>query len=143
MQTNNTKYDDDVKSENVIDDYCALMAATELWVATDKAVYREEARKRAKNLAGRMTPKGYFIADDSNRPFWHASDAGLPVVALARYLAKENDPASRATALDTIKKALDYYLRVTTNVSNPFGYARQTFLFRGQVPRRIFHPPRQ
>jgi hypothetical protein len=139
LQANNTKYDDDGK-ENIIDDYCALMAASELWIATDQPVYRNEARQRAKNLAARMTPQGYFIANDSTRPFWHASDAGLPVIALARYLQREDDPPSRAAALGTIKKALDYYLRVTRNVSNPFGYARQTFLFRGQVRDGFFIP---
>jgi hypothetical protein len=139
LQANNTKYDDDGK-ENIIDDYCALMAASELWIATDQGDYREAARQRAKNLAARMTQGGYFIASDSTRPFWHASDAGLPVVALARYLDKEDEQAFRASALDTIKKALDYYLRVTTNVSNPFGYARQTFLFRGQIRGGFFIP---
>jgi hypothetical protein len=139
LQANNTKYDDDGK-ENIIDDYCALMAASELWIATSQSVYRDEARKRAKSLAGRMTPEGYFIANDSNRPFWHASDAGLPVIALARYLDTEDDPASRQEALGTIKKALDYYLRATGNVSNPFGYARQTFLFRGQIKDGFFIP---
>jgi hypothetical protein len=139
LQANNTKYDDDGK-ENIIDDYCALMAASELWMATDQGVYRDEARKRAKNLAARMTQEGYFIANDSRRPFWHASDAGLPVIALARYLEREDDPPSREAALGTIQKALDYYLRVTKNVTNPFGYARQTFLFRGQVRDGFFIP---
>jgi hypothetical protein len=139
LQINNTRYDDDGK-ENIIDDYCALIAASELWIATDQALYRDEARKRAKNLAGRMTPGGYFVANDSNRPFWHASDAGLPVIALARYLDKEDDPPNREAALGTIRKALDYYVRVTRNVSNPFGFARQTFLFRGQVRDGFFIP---
>ena len=83
---NNTKYDDDRK-ENIIDDYCALMAATELWIVTDDLLYRDVARSKADNLAKRMTAAGYFIANDSARPFWHASDAGMPVVALARYLS--------------------------------------------------------
>jgi hypothetical protein len=136
---NNTKYDDDGK-ENIMDDYCALMAATELWIATDSSLYRDEARKRADNLAARMTPDGYFIANDGNRPYWHASDAGLPVVALSRYLAKENDIAQRTSALATIKKALDYNLSVTNKVVNPFGYARQTFLHKGQVKDGFFIP---
>ena len=139
LQTNNTRYDDDGK-ENIIDDYCALMAATELWIATDKSIYRDAARVRAKHLNARMTSAGYFIANDSNRPFWHASDAGLPVIALARYLDKETDTLSRAAALASIKAALDYELRVTGNVSNPFGYARQTFLFRGQLRDGFFIP---
>ncbi|SEN42974.1 N-terminal ig-like domain of cellulase [Mucilaginibacter gossypiicola] len=136
---NNTKYDDDGK-ENIIDDYCALMAATELWIATDSTLYRDEARKRAENLNKRMSPAGYFIADDGDRPFWHAADAGMPVVALCRYLDKEKDGNERTAALSTIKKALDYNLKVTANVDNPFGYARQSFKFRGTVKDGFFIP---
>jgi hypothetical protein len=139
LQVNNTKYDDDGK-ENIIDDYCALLAATELWIATDQPLYRDAARLRAKNLVGRMTQSGYFLANDANRPFWHGSDAGMPVIALARYLDKETDPHLRAEVLATIKAALDYNLRVTREVSNPFGYARQSFLFRGAVKDGFFIP---
>jgi hypothetical protein len=136
---NNTKYDDDGK-ENIIDDYCALMAATELWIATDSSLYRDEARKRAQNLNKRMKAEGYFISNDANRPYWHASDAGLPVVALSRYLVKEQDATLRTEALTTIKKALDYNLAVTNKVDNPFGYARQTFLYKGGIKDGFFIP---
>ncbi len=135
----NTQYDDDHK-ENIIDDYCALMAATELWITTNDNLYRDEARKRATSLSKRMTKAGYFIADDGSRPYWHASDAGLPVIALARYLHKENDPAYRSKALATIKKALDYELEVTADASNPFGYARQTFKYKDSVKNGFFIP---
>jgi hypothetical protein len=139
LQVNNLKYCDDGK-ENVLDDYCALMGATELWMATGENEYRDEARKRAKNLGKRLSPEGYFIANDANRPFWHASDAGLPIVALCRYLKIETDPALRTASLNTVKKALDYNLKVTGEVSNPFGYARQSFLFKGDVKNGFFIP---
>ena len=139
LLVNNTAYDDDGR-ENIIDDYCALMASTELWIATDSALYRDEARKRMHNLAGRMTPAGYFRADDASRPFWHAADAGLPIVSLVRYLDKETDASSRAAALGTIRKALDYELSVTRRVGNPFGYARQNFLYDGVVTEGFFIP---
>lgn len=135
----NTEYDDDGK-ENIIDDYCALMAATELWIATDSTLYRDEARKRAQNIEKRMSPDGYFYANDSGRPYWHASDAGMPVIALSRYLSKEKSEADRSSALNTIKKALDYNIRVTTEVSNPFGYARQTFRLKDKVQDGFFIP---
>jgi len=135
----NLNYCDDGK-ENIIDDYCALMGSTELWLATDKAIYRDEARKRAQNLSKRISTDGYFIANDSNRPFWHASDAGLPIIALARYLDKEAEPNFRSSALSTIKKALDYNLAVTSKVENPFGYARQNFLLNGKVMDGFFIP---
>ena len=136
---NSAKYADDGK-DNVIDDYCALMASTELWIATGKTLYRDEARKRAKNLAGRITPGGYFLANDANRPFWHAADAGLPVIALSRFLDIEKDQIIRKMALGTIKKALDYNLRVTGEVPNPFGYPRQSFLYKGKVQNGFFIP---
>ncbi|MBB6125955.1 glycoside hydrolase family 9 protein [Mucilaginibacter lappiensis] len=136
---NNTKYDDDGK-ENIIDDYCALMAATELWIATDSSFYQDEARKRAQNIEKRMSSAGYFISNDQGRPFWHASDAGLPIIALCRYLSKEKEQNERATALTVIKKALDYNLRVTNEVSNPFGYARQTFRLGDQIKDGFFIP---
>ncbi len=148
LVVNNKKYDDDGK-ENIIDDYCALMAATELWIATDRgpasdadssAYYRDQARFRAAHLMARLTPSGYFQADDNRRPFWHASDAGLPVIALVRYLDKENDPAFRNTTLSTIYAALNYNLRVTAEVANPFGYARQSFLYHDSVKNGFFIP---
>jgi hypothetical protein len=139
LQKYNTKYDDDGK-ENIIDDYCALMAATELWIATGKKKYKSEARKRAERLQKRLSPQGYFIANDSNRPFWHAADAGLPIIALVRYLDIENSVTHRAQALSTIKKAIDYNLTITAAVTNPFGYARQSFLYKGNVNNGFFIP---
>lgn len=139
LLVNNTKYTDDGR-ENILDDYCALMAATELWMATGEMLYQQEARRRAGNLVHRLTPAGYFIANDGSRPFWHASDAGLPVVALGRYLAKETDAAYRRAALNTIRGWLDYQLKVTHEVNNPFGYARQTFALQQQIKNGFFIP---
>jgi len=139
LQQFSTKYADDGK-DNVIDDYCALMAASELWIATGKDLYRDEARKRALNLNKRLSRDGYFVANDSNRPFWHAADAGLPIISLARYLDKETDLKYRKGALVTIKTAIDYNLKVTHEVVNPFGYARQSFLFHGKVQNGFFIP---
>ncbi|HVU59102.1 MAG TPA: ThuA domain-containing protein [Puia sp.] len=139
LQQFSTKYADDGK-DNVIDDYCALMAATELWIATGKEVYKVEARKRAGNLQSRLSPTGYFIANDADRPFWHAADAGLPIMALARYLYIETDTTHRRQALATIKKAIDYNLTITQEVKNPFGYPRQSFLYKGKVTNGFFIP---
>jgi hypothetical protein len=117
-----------------------LLAATELWISTDSAYYRDQARQRADNLAARLTPAGYFRADGDRRPFWHAADAGLPIVALARYLDKEKDAARRSQTLAVIHQALQYNLRVTGEVENPFGYARQTFLYKDSVKDGFFIP---
>ncbi|TDO95708.1 glycoside hydrolase family 9 protein [Flavobacterium sp. 245] len=139
LLANNTKYDDDGK-ENIIDNYCALMAATELWIATNDDFYQEEARKWAHALEGKMTDKGWFKTNETDRPFWHAADAGLPIVALTRYLKKEKNNDEIKAAKNVIKKALEYNLAVTNNVENPFGYARQTFLFENKLKDGFFIP---
>lgn len=124
LQANNTSYCDD-GVENIIDDYTALLAASELFDTTSDATYLTAARSRAEALIDRLHPEGYFIADSGARPFWHASDAGLPVVALVRYAEVETDTARQDSALDAVATHLEYLLSVTSEVSNPFGYARQ------------------
>ncbi|MCH5719644.1 glycoside hydrolase family 9 protein [Niabella hibiscisoli] len=139
VMVNSLKYADDGK-DNIIDDYCALMAASELWLATGRKVYQAEARQRASNLNRRLSADGYFIADDKNRPFWHAADAGLPVISLARYLDMEKNADFRKQALRTIKTAIDYNLKVTAGTANPFGYARQHFSVNGRLKSGFFIP---
>src|SRR5262249_16522171 len=68
--------------ENIVDDYWALLAATELYRATKKDQYKAAADKRANSLINRLTSSGgyknHWRADDGDRPFFHAADAGYP-----------------------------------------------------------------
>ncbi|GAA4205417.1 glycoside hydrolase family 9 protein [Pedobacter jeongneungensis] len=139
LKINNLKYCDDGK-ENIIDDYCALMAATELYQATKKDYFLQEARTRVQHLQKRLNPKGYFISDDTDRPYFHASDAGLPLMALNRYLAVETDKNLVKDALRALNANLAYQIKVTSAVENPFGYARQTFKSPGGVKDTFFIP---
>ncbi|UBM58005.1 ThuA domain-containing protein [Marinilongibacter aquaticus] len=140
LQKHSIEYIDDHK-ENILDDYSALMASTELWIATGKEKYKVEARKRANRLTGRISNEGFFWSDDEKtRPFWHASDAGLPLLSLIRYLDVEQDSGQRQKALKTIKKWIDYQLRVSTEVPNPFAYPRQTFRFEHKIQNGFFIP---
>jgi hypothetical protein len=124
LNTNGVNYADDGK-ENVIDDYTGLLAAAELYAATQDATYLTAGRARATSLIGRLSASGYFIADGASRPFWHASDAGLPVVALARYAEVETDEAAKTTAKQAIRTHLTHLVELTRAVANPYGYARQ------------------
>ena len=124
LNTNGKLYADDGK-ENIIDDYTGLLAASELYATTPNASYLDAARARATSLVGRLSGEGLFIADGASRPFWHASDAGLPTVALTRYLQVETDEARKGTIKQAVRRHLDYLLQVTSAVVNPFGYARQ------------------
>lgn len=129
--------------ENILDDYCALMAATELYAATREDRYRSAADERAASLMSRLTTQGnwrdYWRADDAQRPFFHPSDAGLPVISLLEY-AGVASAQSRAKALDAVERSLRFELAVTAEVTNPFGYARQLVLTKGKARTAFFFP---
>ena len=146
LEANNRRYCDDGK-ENIIDDYTALIAATELALATNDIAYKTAAQMRAQNLIGRLSSEGFFWSDaedilpaQRSRPFWHAADAGLPVVALVRYLDLEDDASRIAATKAAIKSHLDYQLRVSQEVANPFNYARQHFRLQGRIRSGFFIP---
>ena len=150
------EYCDDGK-ENIIDDYTALLAATELYKATGEESYFYKAEYRADHLADRISDKGYFWSDDAKtRPFWHASDAGLPLVAIVNYIEtaakyKEwycTDSVNGGCYLDGVSSTLttaaanhlEWLVKVTTEVDNPFGYARQTAKTQGAIKNTFFIP---
>lgn len=126
LQEHNEAYCDDGK-ENIIDDYTALMAAVELYRATGEESYLQHARHRAESLGRRLSAEGYFIADDGQRPYFHAVEAGLPIVSLLHYHAIESDELRRTAAMSVVRDALEYQLQLDTAVSNPFDYPRQNF----------------
>lgn len=128
LEQHNTELTNDGK-ENIVDDYCALMAATELYKATYDPIYKKAADKRASSLKNRLILKKdsnvyYWRADDKDRPFFHAADAGLPVISLVKYLDIAVEKTKQNT-LEIIKKSLESELALTKEVNNPFGYARQ------------------
>jgi hypothetical protein len=129
--------------ENILDDYCALLAATELYSATQNQAYRSAADERAAKLMTRLTTsgswQGYWRADDATRPFFHPADAGLPVISLLEYF-KIASPATRTKVLETVERSLRFELAVTSEVNNPFGYARQLVLTGGKPRTAFFFP---
>jgi hypothetical protein len=130
--------------ENILDDYCALIAATELYHASHKQIYRDAADQRAAHLMARLTTKDghrdYWRADDQSRPFFHPSDAGLPIVSLLEYFSIAN-PATQKQVREAVERSLRFELSVTGEVNNPFGYARQLVrMGSGQVRTAFFFP---
>ncbi|HTJ10877.1 MAG TPA: redoxin domain-containing protein [Dinghuibacter sp.] len=110
--------------ENILDDYCALMAATELYRVTHDLRFADAAHARATRLLDRLTNAGYWRADDRDRPFFHPADAGLPVVSLLNYYPVA-DAGMQTQIKNAVRRSLEYELRLTHAVTNPFGYSRQ------------------
>lgn len=143
LDAHNTELANDGK-DNIVDDYCALLAAVELYRATHDASWRSLADGRAARLMARLASHGghrdYWRADDGVRPFFHPSDAGMPVIALVEY-ASIADAANQAKAREVVRRSLQAELATTNAVANPFGYARQ--LVRGgdgKVRTAFFFP---
>ncbi|MGH8118683.1 MAG: glycoside hydrolase family 9 protein, partial [Rhodanobacteraceae bacterium] len=140
LQQHNDEVTNDGKA-NILDDYCALLAATELYRANHDEAYREAADQWADRLMGRLVTHGgyrnYWRAGDGLRPFFSASDAGLPVVALAEY-AGIAVPAQRRKARAAIRASLEFELGVTGDVNNPFDYARQLVQTGTGKDRKLF-----
>ncbi|PWB77730.1 MAG: glycoside hydrolase [Holophagae bacterium] len=136
LEQHNLLYANDGQ-ENIVDDYCALLAATELFQATGNQAYRQAAAKRASSLSSRLTSwegyRDYWRADSLDRPFFHAADTGLPVVALIGF-TEIADPADRQLTLATVRRSLEFEMAITAEVANPFGYPRQ--LVQGVGGRR-------
>jgi hypothetical protein len=126
LQQNNLRYCDD-GVENIIDDYTALLAATELYRATHEEAYLRAARYRADNLNRRLTKDGWFVSDDGSRPYYHAVEAGFPIVSLVYYLDVEPDHQRAVQTTNTIRAALEHQLVLDHKVANPYNYARQDF----------------
>ncbi|MEK8031787.1 glycoside hydrolase family 9 protein [Ideonella sp. DXS29W] len=130
--------------ENIIDDYCALLAAAELCAATGgRAIYSAAVRHRSERLLARQHADGWFWADDAKtRSFTHAVEAGLPYVALLRTLEAcpgvADDDALR-TALD---RGLKWEMAITAEgENNPFHVPRQFVQRPGQPGRVQFFMP--
>lgn len=116
--------------ENIIDEYCALLAAVELYRATHQDRYLTEMRNWAQRLAKRqMSDENidhYWSATtDGSRPYYHAAEAGLPAIAMMQYLAAEPEPKQQQQLQPTLVNALNFELTLTAEVKNPFGYPRQ------------------
>jgi hypothetical protein len=130
--------------ENILDDYCALMAATELYDATRREEYRAAAAQRASHLMDRLVSAekwhDYWRADEGTRPYFHPADAGLPLVSLMEY-ARVAAPEERQKVRTVVERSLRFELAVTAEVNNPFGYARQLVRTKeGKLRSAFFFP---
>ena len=149
LERHNTEYLFDGR-ESVIDDYCALMAATELVSGgrrrgVDVALFEQAARARVRALAGRRRVDGggigYLVGDATGAPFFHAAEPGLPIVALI--LAAEQLPDAALAARDLAICMLADLAARTDAVPNPFGYPRQRIQPADGAARDAFFYPHE
>ncbi|MFH4679230.1 glycoside hydrolase family 9 protein [Vibrio diabolicus] len=129
LKEHNTQYLND-NEENIIDEYCALLASVELFKATKETRYLEESRWWAQRLVARQMSdeqiQHFWSANqDGSRPYFHAAEAGLPVIALCEYLAIEDDSVQTESVKRIVNRACEFEIKISNKVTNPFGYPRQ------------------
>jgi len=117
------KWADDGR-ENLIDHMAALLASTELALATSNDKYKTAASARVDSILVRQQAAGWFYADSGYRPWYHGVDEGLPVVALVRYLSIDSTSTQADRVRAAIQSNLNWYKTITNEVANPFGYPR-------------------
>lgn len=136
--------------ESAIDDYCALMAAIELTRTarlrgTDDRQFKAALERRAALLTARLRHDGagraYLLGDVAGRPYFHAAEPGLPIVALL--LAAETDAAAAAGAREAARELLEGLVGRTDAVANPFGYPRQLVQRGAAAPQDAFFFPHE
>ncbi|EJB0367232.1 glycoside hydrolase family 9 protein [Vibrio parahaemolyticus] len=129
LKEHNTQYLNDGE-ENIIDEYCALLASVELFKATKETRYLEESRLWAQRLVARQMSdeqiQHFWSANqDGSRPYFHAAEAGLPGIALCEYLAIEDDSVQTESVKRIVNRACEFEIKISNKVINPFGYPRQ------------------
>ncbi|MCR9986555.1 glycoside hydrolase family 9 protein [Vibrio antiquarius] len=129
LKEHNTQYLND-NEENIIDEYCALLASVELFKATKETRYLEESRLWAQRLVARQMSDEqiqhfWSATQDGSRPYFHAAEAGLPVIALCEYLSIEDDSVQTESVKRIVNLACEFEINISNKVTNPFGYPRQ------------------
>ena len=125
LEARNAEFLDD-QEDNLLDDYCALLAASELFARTGDARWRDAGAARARAMLDQQDPGGFWWCDRARtRSFFHASDAGLPCLALVRFLDCEPEPALVVQIRAALLRGLRFELAITQSVANPLGYPRQ------------------
>jgi hypothetical protein len=151
LEKHNTDYLFDGQ-ESVIDDYCALLAATELLNAArarnlDAGRFAAAAAHRIGNLVGRSRADengiGYLEGDVEGRPYFHAVESGLPVVALLRFAETTDDRNLAQDAESAALALLTATVQRVDAVDNPFGLLRQRFQPAGSQPHDAFFFPHE
>jgi hypothetical protein len=141
LMKNHLRYTNDGK-ENLVDAYCALLAATELYKASYEIGYLLAADAWAEKLMSYVveTDEEYaYLEVAKGVSYFHASDEGLPILALCAY-GKLHGAKLAENAKLCVEKLMRGKLDMTYDGENPFGYAKYLLRKEGVDEVRFFFP---
>lgn len=126
---------------NLVDEYCALIAVTELWRTTGEYEYLTAARDMVSRIQARAVPAGpqmRRLEMAPGRPFYSAADEGMPLIALLQYAQVEPNAGEAEAARVLAEEIFRYQLQLTDSVPNPFGYPRMECLDGDTIHAKFF-----
>lgn len=142
LKKNNERYTNNGRW-NLIDEYCALLALTELYKTTREYEYYASAQTMARRIMNRivlLSDRFARLETEAGVPFHHPSDEGMPVIALLEYADMEPDRAAKLAAVEACEKLMRHTLDITEQCVNPFNYPRFEYLEGGEVTAKFFFP---
>ena len=132
-------YADD-ETLNFLDYYTQTLAAIELYKVTGEEEYLSDVQENLEVFNSLQSEEGYFFADlAKSRPYWHAAEAGLPLLILGEAFDLV-DSEEQTLIKAMLKKYWNYQLAVSKEVNNPFLYARQTVNTEDDIQNNFFVP---
>ncbi len=133
--------------ENLIDETCALLGAAELAAIAPEPDVMAELERRLRGMLGRRRDTGghvWLAMDDAGERSWfHASDAGLPALALARAAELHPSLAEADAAVQLAEEWLAAVVQLGGSAGNPFGYPPHWVKAPGQEGRRQWFYPHE
>jgi hypothetical protein len=136
---------DDDPGENIIDDACAALAAIELGSVWSSTVVHDVLTRRVERLLGRVHRSHditWLAADGhAERSWFHASDAGLPIVVLNRFAAIHATHPLAESAGSAAAELVTAQLDLGDALPNPFGYPPHHVRRTGQPPQSMWFYP--
>ncbi|MDO4272236.1 MAG: glycoside hydrolase family 9 protein [Eubacteriales bacterium] len=138
---NNIHYTNDGKW-NLIDEYCALLAAVEIYKSSAEYEYLLRAEEFTEKIIARIVSNknGEWLAVDGTRPFHHPSDEGLPVIALLLYAGICKEQKEYKEIISICERLMKGKITVTKNGVNPFLYPRFEYSDEDGVRELFFFP---
>ncbi len=140
----NVEYLDNHK-ENLIDYYCALMASNSLYLATKDDYYKHQSTIWASSIIDLYSDEDHcwHIEKGNDRPYFHASDSGLPFVALMGYYTLLTCENEKERIYQFLKKTFSDLLKRAKEVVNPFMLSRQRMRSVGKSSYTNFFIPHE
>ncbi len=116
------------EGENFLDHYCALLAAYELYSSTSEKRYLQEVEEYLGKILSSFTTfgegeEGWWYSS-GKIPYYHASDEGLPLIALHKALGILPEGGLKDSVGTMLDRAFHFFERTLLGHPNPFGYPR-------------------